>query len=361
MLNMGFIEDIKSILELLPEEKQTVFFSATFPDPIVKIAKAEQKDPAFVRLHQEKQEASTNIEQIFHILKDSERADALIRLLNFEKPTKAIVFCRTKSDTENLHNLLLSKNFKAKVLHGDLSQYERNRTIQGFKSSLYNLLIATDIASRGLDVDDLSHVFNYQLPENYDRYTHRIGRTGRAGKHGKAHTFTTMNEWSNNFFLRKIKIQDVKLQELPNREETQSKQQNNLMSSIQEMNIRPELVASCKELVADSDPFDLLCKFFAFMNLEKEVQGPFYVGLPQTRIDELKQKFSKSKSFGTKSSSRRSGRGQGRRGSGKKFSNSSERKKSSASRGFSRKKTSTKARLVPLSALVITSIVFFFF
>ncbi len=221
MLNMGFIDDIKSILKFIPEKRQTVFFSATFPQAIIKLAKMEQVNPISIRMDNEREKSSPLIEQHFFVIKNEEKKNAIIRLFEMNNPHKAIIFCRTKGDTEVLQNHFINKNFKAKALHGDLSQQDRKRAVNNFKDGSYNILIATDIASRGLDIDDLSHVFNYDLPENYDRYTHRIGRTGRAGKKGEAFTFTTKSEWRSNSFLRHVDMKNIKLAEIPNKEKVE--------------------------------------------------------------------------------------------------------------------------------------------
>ena len=287
MLNMGFIEDIRNIFALLPEERQTIFFSATFPEPIIKLAKSELKSPEILRLDKEKKQASTTIEQNFFILKESERKDALIRLLDWEQPGRAIVFCRTKGDTEALNSLLVSRKFKAKALHGDLSQAERNRTTRDFKQGLFNILIATDIASRGLDVDDLSHVFNFNIPENYDRYTHRIGRTGRAGRTGKALTLTTMTEWSTNYFLRQLDFNIVNITQLPNKKKVEDIKKEKLLGLVQSTEFTSDTRKICEEIIAKEDSFDLLCKLFTLISNENRVQGPQNIGLLQDNIKDF--------------------------------------------------------------------------
>ena len=296
MLNMGFIEDIRSILDLLPEKRQTIFFSATFPPQILRLATAEQHDPEVIRINQDKQQASPSIEQRFYILNEQERKDAIIRLFEFEQPSKAIIFCRTKSDTEILQSVFVNKKYKSKVLHGDLSQPERTRTIRDFKSGVYKVLIATDVASRGLDVDDLSHVFNFHVPENFDRYTHRIGRTGRAGRTGKAFTLTTTGEWSSHFFLRKLDLKNVIFSHLPNRKKVEDTIKNRLLEKVQATDYTPDTKLACEKIVTTNDPFELLCKLFTMITNDHKVLGPQTIGFSDTMIKTFLNRVKKSQS-----------------------------------------------------------------
>jgi superfamily II DNA/RNA helicase len=189
MLDMGFRDDIESILNLCQKEnRQTFCFSATMSRDIENIAHRYMVNP--LKISVKKTETSANVDQ--DIVRYSGLADKVEKLHDLlTKPdfTKTIIFCKTKSGTEKLERELYKRGFKAEFIHGDLRQGQRNRAIQNFKESLVKILIATDVASRGLDIKDVGHVINYDIPENYEDYTHRIGRTGRAGKKGFALTF----------------------------------------------------------------------------------------------------------------------------------------------------------------------------
>lgn len=187
MLNMGFVDDIRTILETAPEERQTVLFSATMPAAIVKISEDFQKDPVLVAVDGGKKTAAS-IEQCFYNIPQAGKMDALKLLLEYHRPTRALVFCNTKKMVDELTAALCGAGFKATGLHGDLKQSQRNTVMSEFKSGRANILIATDVAARGIDVDDVEAVFNYDLPQEYEYYIHRIGRTGRAGKTGASHT-----------------------------------------------------------------------------------------------------------------------------------------------------------------------------
>ncbi len=192
MLDMGFRDDIESILSNCQKEgRQTFCFSATMSKEIEIIAHKYMVDP--VKISVKQTETSKNVDQdVVKYQGLEDKQEKLHDLLNKPDFTKTIIFCRTKSGTERLEKDLYKRGFKAEYIHGDLRQGQRNRAIKNFKEGVANILIATDVASRGLDIKDVTHVINYDIPENYEDYTHRIGRTGRAGKKGFALTFVEM-------------------------------------------------------------------------------------------------------------------------------------------------------------------------
>lgn len=193
MLNMGFIDDINAILENVPENRQTLLFSATMPPAIRKIAETFMKDPEVVKI-KSKELTMENIEQFFVKATEREKFDALSRLLDVQKPELAIVFGRTKRRVDELSQALGIRGFSAEGIHGDLSQAKRLSVLRQFKEGQIDILIATDVAARGLDISGVSHVYNFDIPQDPESYVHRIGRTGRAGKSGTAVTFVTPRE-----------------------------------------------------------------------------------------------------------------------------------------------------------------------
>jgi ATP-dependent RNA helicase DeaD len=214
MLNMGFLEDVQTIFEFLPAERQTLLFSATLSDPIQRLIRTILKDPMFIKVgstgfsHQD-------IEHIFYDLKEHKRENAFFRILLANNPTKAIVFCRTKKDVDDLSITLSKMGFPVRCLHGDIQQSTRQQVTTAFRKGEVKFLIATDVAARGLDISDVSHIFNYQIPFGSEEYVHRAGRTGRAGRKGVAITLGTANE------LRKIgrmlgpKTSEIKILSVP--------------------------------------------------------------------------------------------------------------------------------------------------
>lgn len=193
MLNMGFREDIETILEDVPEERQTVLFSATMPQAILNITKKYQRNAAFIKTT--KQELTIPlVDQFYFEIKSRDKTEVLCRLLDFHDPKRALVFCKTKRGADSLSGDLKAKGYHAEPLHGDLSQGQRNAAMAQFKHGKANILVATDVAARGLDVDDVEAVFNFDIPQEEEAYVHRIGRTGRAGKEGQSFTFVVGRE-----------------------------------------------------------------------------------------------------------------------------------------------------------------------
>lgn len=193
MLNMGFREDIETILEGVPEERQTVLFSATMPQAILDITKKFQKNAELVKVTK-KELTVPNIEQYYYEVKPKDKEEVLARLLDIYAPKLSVVFCNTKRQVDLLVNGLLGRGYFAAGLHGDMKQSQRDRVMQGFRSGKTDILVATDVAARGIDVDEVEAVFNYDLPQDDEYYVHRVGRTGRAGRDGRSFSFVSGKE-----------------------------------------------------------------------------------------------------------------------------------------------------------------------
>ncbi len=193
MLNMGFKEDLDKILSYAPESKLTWLFSATMPDQIKRIVKKYMHKPVEVRVDS-RDEVNTNIIHQYVTVKHADKIEGLTRFFDINPDMRAIVFCRTKKDTQSLAENLLKRNYKADALHGDLTQGQRDRVMKRFKTRHLHILIATDVAARGIDVDDLTHIFHFTLPDDDLYYTHRSGRTARAGKKGISIAFINGRE-----------------------------------------------------------------------------------------------------------------------------------------------------------------------
>lgn len=193
MLNMGFREDIETILEGVPEERQTVLFSATMPKPILEITKKYQKNAEVIKVTK-KELTVPNIEQFYYEVKPKNKEEVLSRLLDIYTPKLSVVFCNTKKQVDLLVNALLGRGYFAAGLHGDMKQEQRDRVMQGFRTGKTEILVATDVAARGIDVDEVEAVFNYDLPQDDEYYVHRIGRTGRAGRIGRSFSFVSGRE-----------------------------------------------------------------------------------------------------------------------------------------------------------------------
>ncbi|MBN1535792.1 MAG: DEAD/DEAH box helicase [Anaerolineales bacterium] len=193
MLSMGFVDDIESILSKTPTERQTALFSATLPKEIRRLAERYMREPQPVTIQRE-QITVEAIEQRYYLVNAHDKAAALTRLFEVEEVTSALIFVRTRAETSNLAAELSSRGFPAEALSGDLAQDARERTLNRFRQNQIQVLVATDVAARGLDIDDISHVFNFTLPDDPEIYVHRIGRTGRAGKSGIAISLVSPGE-----------------------------------------------------------------------------------------------------------------------------------------------------------------------
>lgn len=193
MLNMGFREDIETILSQVPEERQTVLFSATMPAPILEIARTYQKDAEMIRVVK-KELTVPKIEQYYYEVTPRNKEEVLSRLLDMYNPKLSLVFCNTKKQVDELTAALQGRGYFAEGLHGDLKQQQRDRVMHSFRNGRTEILVATDVAARGIDVDDVEAVFNYDVPQDDEYYVHRIGRTGRAGRDGRAFTLVVGRE-----------------------------------------------------------------------------------------------------------------------------------------------------------------------
>ena len=196
MLDMGFAEDLEAILDATPKVRQTALFSATLPPRIASIAKRQLQNPVFVTIDREviPEGETARVRQVAYMVPRAHKMMALARVLDIEQPTSAIVFCRTRTEVDELSETLAARGLRADALHGGLSQDQRDRVMQKFRGKKTDLLIATDVAARGLDVKHVSHVVNFDVPADAEAYVHRIGRTGRAGREGVAITFAEPRE-----------------------------------------------------------------------------------------------------------------------------------------------------------------------
>ncbi|MFZ1985602.1 MAG: DEAD/DEAH box helicase [Desulfatitalea sp.] len=231
MLSMGFIADIEAILQATPADRQTGLFSATLPQPIRTLAQRYLREPQACTIGGQQRTVAT-VEQRYYLINETDRLAALTRLFEVEPIVSALVFSRTRLGTGELANELVGRGFAAEVLNGDLSQEARERVLQRFRNNQIKVLVATDVAARGLDIDHVTHVFNYDLPNDPEVYVHRIGRTGRAGKSGIAISLLTPKE---RWFLRKIEAytkQKMTLSQLPTETEIQNQRDSRLVEQM---------------------------------------------------------------------------------------------------------------------------------
>ncbi len=234
MLDMGFIDDIETILKTTPAERQTLLFSATMPQPIMNIAKRYMRTPEKIRINTT-DVVVPKIKQVFYEVREADKINALSRLLDVEDPQLAIVFCHTKREVDEVAMKLEQTGYNANALHGDFTQARRDEVMNKFKKGMLDVLVATDVAARGLDIKNVTHVINYSIPQNPESYIHRIGRTGRAGKSGIAITLVTPREYKHLRLIEKTAMTTISRKKLPTSQEVSKAKEKNIMKDISEI------------------------------------------------------------------------------------------------------------------------------
>ncbi|MBN2618322.1 MAG: DEAD/DEAH box helicase, partial [Spirochaetales bacterium] len=231
MLNMGFVDDIEKILETVNEDKKMLLFSATMPQKIQQIASKYMGD--YEMFEVKKRDLTSNLtEQIYFEVNRSDKFEALCRIIDIEEEFFGIIFCRTKVDVDEVSTKLTERGYSSGALHGDISQAMRERILAQLKSKQINILVATDVAARGIDVNHLSHVINYSLPQDAESYVHRVGRTGRAGNEGTAITFVTKDEYRKLLYIQRVSGKNIKKEEIPGVDKIISTKRERIMSDI---------------------------------------------------------------------------------------------------------------------------------
>jgi len=234
MLNMGFIDDIEKILETSPKNRRTVLFSATMPQNIERLAKQYMNDYEIISVMSD-QISRDNIQQIYFEVSQADKFEALFRIIDVEDSFYGMVFCRTKIDADEIAHKLANRGCRAEAIHGDLSQGQREKVLKKFRAKQITTLVATDVAARGIDIDNLTHVINYSLPQDPESYVHRIGRTGRAGKTGTAITLITPSEYRKLTSLQRIANTKITKQKVPNVAEVIDSKKQRIKTAISEI------------------------------------------------------------------------------------------------------------------------------
>ncbi|BDG60502.1 DEAD/DEAH box helicase [Caldinitratiruptor microaerophilus] len=231
MLDMGFIEDIEWIIQQAPQDRQTMLFSATMPEEIRRLAQRYMRDPEFVQVSPQ-QLTVPQIEQFFYEVRQALKTEALTRILDAENVERAIIFCRTKKGVDELTEALQGRGYLAEGIHGDMNQAQRNRVMERFRGGQVELLVATDVAARGLDIEGVTHVINYDIPQDPESYVHRIGRTGRAGRSGTAITLITSREFPQLRLIERGIRQRIQRRPLPSLADIAERQRETLKSRV---------------------------------------------------------------------------------------------------------------------------------
>jgi ATP-dependent RNA helicase DeaD len=286
MLDMGFFEDIKNIFTYLPKDRQTLMFSATMPKSIKELAERILKEPASVTITK-KEVTNENIKQYYYVVDEHERDDALLRLLDYKDPYKSVIFCKMKKDVDRLSTFLVSQGYTAKGLHGDMEQRQREEVIKSFKNGNLEILIATDVAARGLDVKDVTHVFNYQIPFDSESYVHRIGRTGRAGKDGTAVSIVTPHEFKSLLRIQKDVGNSMETKIIPTIGDVQDRKQSSLLDKIRNQDIIPSSYETLDSLKDEYELSIIAQKLLSVLISEEKVKGSDKIGKSHDQIERL--------------------------------------------------------------------------
>ncbi len=262
MLDMGFAEDLEAILGQLPEAHQTALFSATLPPRILAIAKRYLKDPVRITIAKERTKAGEvpRVRQVAYVVPPAQKPAALGRVLDMEQPTSAIVFCRTRLEVDELCEAMNAHGYRAEALHGGFAQEQRDRVMKRFRGGKTDLLVATDVAARGLDIEHVSHVVNYGVPSDPDDYVHRIGRTGRAGREGVAITFVTPREHRLLKNIQFVTGQKIAVETIPTVADLRNRRLELTRASLREAVVAGELDSFrriVEELASELDPLDV--------------------------------------------------------------------------------------------------------
>ncbi len=286
MLDMGFLDDIKRIFSFLPSRRQTLLFSATMSKEIKVLAEKILYEPKSVTITQT-EVTNANIKQEFYVVDEREKDDALRRLIDYYNPKRSIIFCRMRREVDRLAMALNAIGYNCKGLHGDMNQREREVTIRDFKKGSLEILIATDVAARGLDVNDVSHVFNYHIPFDSQSYVHRIGRTGRAGKDGIAISLVTPEEFRSLQKIQKSVGSVIVAKEIPRIEAVAAKKGEEIIEEVMDAKVYDSGIDLVKYL-QESFEIDMIAyKLASLLLSQNEIQGKDKIGKSHAEIDKL--------------------------------------------------------------------------
>jgi len=286
MLNMGFLEDVEIIMKATNQEKRTMLFSATMPNEILRIAKKYMKDYEVVAIKKAQLTASLT-DQIYFEVSTSDKFDALCRIIDIEHDFYGLIFCRTKVDVDKIGRRLIDRGYDADALHGDISQSQRETILNKFKRKRTNILVATDVAARGIDINDLTHVINFSLPQDPEYYVHRIGRTGRAGKEGTAITFVTPEEYRKLLFIQKItkaKIRKEKIPKVKDIIDSKKKRIKTQLNTIIKDDKYSEYIAMAQDLLVEQEPEHIIAALLKH-SYKDELSGKSYSEIKEISVD----------------------------------------------------------------------------
>ena len=283
MLNMGFIDDVEEILTYTNPGRRTLLFSATMPERIMNIAKKYMRDYELVTT-KNKQLTVDLTDQIYFEVSPNDKFESLCRIIDIEIDFYGLIFCRTKVLVDELFNKLIDRGYEAEGIHGDLSQSQRERILDKFKKHRTNILVATDVAARGIDIADLTHVINYSLPQDPDAYIHRIGRTGRAGKKGIAITFISHSEYRKLMHISSETKTKIRKEKIPGIHDIINIKKARIQSELNELiktGAHEDYIKTALQMVEENEPVDIVAALLKY-SLEDELNEKKYKAIQDT-------------------------------------------------------------------------------
>ncbi len=288
MLDMGFLDDIKEIFEYIPQNRQTLLFSATMPEPIRQLADQILYEPEMISVVGDDATTNNVIDQRYYVINESQRDEAIIKLLETEDYNKCLIFCRMKREVDRVAERLHAMGFKAAGLHGDMEQVDRDAVVKAYRRAQTRILVATDVAARGLDVKDVTHVFNYHIPFDPQSYVHRIGRTGRAGKAGQAITLVSTEEFRELMRIQKEVGADMRLETITGEGGVDSSTVEFVLQALEETAIHPEIDRVLAAL-SHLDQTTFIKKALSYMVGQVQTGMGGQIGYDQQYVDAMMQ------------------------------------------------------------------------
>lgn len=300
MLNMGFIDDIEEILKSTNKTRRTLLFSATMPPRILSLAKKYMDKHEIIKTKLSGKTTSLTDQKYFEV-KESDKFDALCRIIDTTDEFYGLIFCRTKNDVDFVTSKLIERGYDAEGLHGDISQTIREKILSKFRKKLVNILVATDVAARGLDIEDLTHVINYSLPQDPESYLHRIGRTGRAGKEGTAITFVTPEEFRKLNFIKNITQTNIRKERIPQIQEVIEFKKRKIISEVNDLveyGTGTNYLLLAKDLLRNHNAEEVVAALVKY-NFQDELEEKSYAKIHDL-YEHSKRVFSDDDSFSRK-------------------------------------------------------------
>lgn len=286
MLNMGFIDEVEEILKTTNPERKTLLFSATMNDSILKIAKQHMKEYKFIAAKNLQLTADLT-DQIYFEVSTNDKFESLCRIIDMEIDFYGLIFCRTKVAVDELANRLIDRGYDAEAIHGDLSQAQREKTLGKFKKRRSSILVATDVAARGIDIMDLSHVINYSLPQDPEAYIHRVGRTGRAGKKGIAITFISPDEYRKLLFIQKISKMKIRKEKVPGASDIIKTKKARIQAELIKIidgKSHTEYLKTAETILKDNDPVEVLAAILKY-SFQDQLDVKQYKEINEVSVD----------------------------------------------------------------------------